>query len=261
MSRRRWPQARSAAKFATFTIAISVLILGAYTYFSGELPLTPAMTQRLRGQHTVADRLDQFGPAARARWQPFFQGAGVLYPPSEIVMLGLKQEKRLEIYARHDGDWKWIRALSIVKESGTLGPKLREGDRQVPEGFYALESLNPNSAYHLSLRVNYPNADDVIIGARDGRNGTDLGGDIMIHGGAASIGCLAMGDQNAEDLFVLSADAGRENVKIVLSPLDFRDAKLPVGDKRPGWLLERYAELEKFVKSLPKNSAPQSLTP
>ena len=219
------------------------------------------MNQRIRGQHTVADRLAQFGPAARARWQPFFQKAGVDYPPSELVMLGLKAEKRLEIYARSNGQWKWVRSLPVVKDSGTIGPKLREGDRQVPEGFYALESLNPNSSYHLSLRVGYPNADDKTIGAREGRTENELGGDIMIHGGAASIGCLAMGDEAAEDLFVLAAEVGRENVRIVLSPLDFRVAKLPIGAKRPAWVEARYAELEKFVKGLPEDPALQSLTP
>ena len=232
------------------------LVVAPYACSSGELPTPDAMTQPLRGQYTVADRVAQFGPAARARWQPFFDKANVAYPPAQIVMLGLKQEKQLEVYARADpkSAWKWVRTLPIVKDSGTIGPKLREGDRQVPEGFYRLVSLNPNSAYHLSLRVGYPNADDQIIGLEAGRTLRELGGNIMIHGGAASVGCLAMGDEAAEDLFVLSADAKPENVQIVLSPLDFRRAKLPVGARRPTWLIERYAKLEKFVKELPESS-------
>ncbi len=209
------------------------------------------MNQRLRGQHTVADRVNQFGPAARTRWQPFFDKAGVTYPPAKIVMLGLKQEKRLEIYARQNEDWRFVRALPIVKDCGVIGPKLREGDYQVPEGFYALESFNPNSAYHLSSRIGYPNDEDKAIGAREGSGENELGGDIMIHGGAASIGCLAMGDETAEDLFVLAADAGRDNVQIVLSPLDFRESKLPANARRPPWLQARYGKLEKFVRALP----------
>ena len=236
---------------ALLALVLGAAILGAYFCFSGDSLSTQTMTQRLRGQHTVADRLNQFGPAARARWQPFFAKAGVAYPPTEIVMLGLKQEKQLQIYARQNEKWHFVRALPIVKGSGVIGPKLREGDYQVPEGFYPLESFNPNSAYHLSLRIGYPNAEDVTIGAREGRTENELGGDIMIHGGAASIGCLAMGDQAAEDLFVLAADAGRDNVQIVLSPLDFRKSKLLANASRPPWLQARYDKLVEFVRALP----------
>ena len=66
----------------------------------------------------------------------------------------------------------------IRAASGALGPKLREGDRQVPEGVYDIESLNPNSRFHVALRVGYPNAFDRQMAGREGR--TALGGDIMI---------------------------------------------------------------------------------
>ena len=87
----------------------------------------------------------------------------------------------------------FVLADPILAASGVSGPK-REGDKQVPEGFYRIELLNPNSRYHLSLRVNYPNADDLERARQDGRALSTLGGDIMIHGGSASIGCLALGD-------------------------------------------------------------------
>jgi murein L,D-transpeptidase YafK len=64
--------------------------------------------------------------------------------------------------------------------SGGLGPKLGAGDRQGPERIYAIESLNPNSLFHLSMRLNYPNEFDQMRAKQDGRS--DLGGDIMIHG-------------------------------------------------------------------------------
>ena len=75
-----------------------------------------------------------------------------------------------------------------------------EGDKQVPEGFYRIELLNPNSRYHLSLRVNYPNADDIERAREDRRDLLNLGGDIMIHGGAESIGCIAIGNPAIEHL-------------------------------------------------------------
>lgn len=73
-----------------------------------------------------------------------------------------------------------IKSYPILAASGSIGPKLRESDMQVPEGVYQIESLNPNSQFHLSLRVNYPNEFDREQARIDGR--AQLGGDIMIHG-------------------------------------------------------------------------------
>ena len=79
-----------------------------------------------------------------------------------------------------------------------LGPKLREGDRQVPEGVYTIANMNPNSISHLSLALSYPNDFDRARAAEDGRADNTLGGSIMIHGGSGSIGCMAVGDEAAE---------------------------------------------------------------
>jgi hypothetical protein len=192
-------------------------------------------------------RLQQYGAAARERLYPFFEKAGMPYPPGRLILLGLKQEKRLEIWAAAGGDPaappRFIRDYPILAASGTDGPKRREGDRQVPEGFYRIESLNPNSRFHLSLRVNYPNAFDCDMAAAEGRTG-GLGGDIMIHGGNASIGCLAMGDEAAEDLFVLAADTGLDRIDVLLVPRDLRSQPppppSPVG---PAWLPDLYDRL------------------
>ena len=78
-------------------------------------------------------------------------------------------------------------SIPVLGMSGKLGPKLGEGDRQVPEGIHRVESLNPNSLYHLALRVGYPNEEDRKHAAQEGR--TNLGSDIMIHGKNSSIGC------------------------------------------------------------------------
>jgi murein L,D-transpeptidase YafK len=86
--------------------------------------------------------------------------------------------------------------------------------------------LNPNSVAHLSLALSYPNAFDRMQAEEDGREDATLGGDIMIHGGADSVGCLAVGDEGAEDLFVLAADANWQDAVIIVSPIDFRRAAL-----------------------------------
>ena len=156
----------------------------------------------------------------------------------------------LEVYVGDDTRTNFIRRYPILAVSGVLGPKLREGDRQVPEGLYEIESLNPNSAYHVSLRLNYPNALDRAQAAKEGR--TNLGSDIMIHGKAASIGCLAMGDEAAEDLFTLAADAGIKNVKVICSPVDFRQRKeLPRDVQSPPWTKELYQQIAAQLTALP----------
>ena len=200
--------------------------------------------------HTVESRLAQYGPVARARWAPRFAAAGVGYPPTDVVLVGLKDESRLQVYAGDAPDApRFIAEFPVLGASGRLGPKLREGDLQVPEGRYGIESLNPNSRFHLSLRVNYPNEFDRATGAADGR--TRLGGDIMIHGGTASVGCLAMGDEVAEDLFVLAADVGVERVRVLLCPVDFRVRAMPqAGGPAPVWVAGLYDELRAALAAL-----------
>ena len=208
------------------------------------------MVQQRVQKHTVEDRLQEFGDAARRRWASHFQAAGAAYPPQRVVLLALKDRRVLEVYAGDDAKTHFIRRCPVLAASGVLGPKLREGDRQVPEGIYEIESLNPNSAYHVSLRVNYPNAFDRAQAAKEGR--TNLGGDIMIHGKAASIGCLAMGDEAAEDLFTLAADVGIKNVKVICSPVDFRQQKdLPREVQTPPWVMELYQEISLALHQLP----------
>ena len=202
---------------------------------------------------TIEDRVAQYGPAARARLLPFFAAAGVPYPPLRFLLLGLKQERALQLYAAGPVQpLAFIRSFAVLGASGGLGPKLREGDRQVPEGVYSIEYLNPNSISHLSLALGYPNEFDRLQAAEDGRENAILGGDIMIHGGAGSIGCLAIGDQAAEELFVLAADAGWQQGTVVVSPVDFRRTELPADFQPPTpWADQLYAWLRNKLSALP----------
>ena len=207
--------------------------------------------QHMIGRKTIADRVDEYGAVAHARIKPYFERAGVTYPPSSVVLLGLKRERKLCVYAAGPaGKYRLIREYPFHAASGVLGPKMKEGDRQVPEGIYPVELINPNSLFHLSLRVGYPNDFDKEHAAAEGR--TDLGGDIMIHGGAKSVGCMAMGDPAAEDLFVLAADTGIENMKIIIAPVDFRRGERVTRTKyRPHWLPALYADIRQAMESLP----------
>ena len=214
--------------------------------------LKAAFESRPRPGKSVRERLEEYSAPAHARLQPHFELAGVSYPPASVVLVGLKDERQLEVYAGGaGGESSFVCSYPILGASGSAGPKLREGDQQVPEGIYSIDELNPNSRYHLSLRVGYPNEFDRARGELDGRD--DLGGDIMIHGGDSSVGCLAMGDEAAEDLFVLAADCGCSNLELILSPVDFRKRDLPLSCwALPGWTEELYAEIRKQLAELPR---------
>jgi L,D-transpeptidase catalytic domain len=203
--------------------------------------------QKVKGKKTVADRLVQFEGPVRTRLQEDFRKTGLEFPPARLTLIGLKLEHVLEVWGQNATEPpRLIKAYPILGASGTLGPKLVEGDGQVPEGLYQVESLNPNSAFHLALRVNYPNAYDRQKGALEQRK--ELGSDIMIHGSTASIGCLAMGDEVAEELFVLAARTGLSNISVILSPVDFRRRELPAGlEQLPAWSGELYAEIRKAM--------------
>ncbi len=176
------------------------------------------------------------------------------YPPARFLLLGLKRERELQLYAAGPAQGlTFIRSFAIIGASGELGPKLQEGDRQVPEGVYRIVYLNPNSIAHLSLALSYPNAFDRAHGEEDGRESAILGGDIMIHGGSGSIGCLAIGDAGAEDLFVLAADADWEHAVVIVSPIDFRREELPADFRAPTpWVDQLYAWLRATLHALPE---------
>jgi hypothetical protein len=233
-------------------VAVVVIALGIASQTSVMTPLI----NRLQGEKTVNDRLAEYGPSARQRLEPAFRAAGVAYPPARVVFAAFKTERILEVYASSaGGQMHYIKTYPILGASGRLGPKLMEDDGQVPEGMYPIVFLNANSAFHLSLRLGYPNEFDRGMAARDGRK--DLGQDIMIHGGRVSIGCLAMGDTVAEDLFVLTADAGRDNIKVVISPIDFRSAKLrSQRDPLPSWTTDLYHAVKLELAKLPTPTEP-----
>lgn len=204
-------------------LALTVL----FAWFVLQRKRSPELPSKPR---TVQSVLDTIGPAVAARLHPHFRKAGVGFPPQTLTLLVLKEEAVVEVFAGDaPGPLRFIRSYPVLAASGTRGPKLREGDLQVPEGFYRIESLNPNSRFHLSLRVNYPNDEDRERARAEGRAPGGLGSDIMIHGGAASIGCVAVGDPAAEELFVLAARTGPERISLLMAPKDFRVAPVAPG--------------------------------
>ena len=129
----------------------------------------------------------------------------------------VKDERELEMWVRDDesGRYELFRAWPVLAMSGRPGPKLAEGDRLAPEGFYDVtpDRLHPHSRYHLAFNIGYPNDYD----RAHGRTGSF----IMVHGSNASIGCFAMGDEAIEEIYTMvaaSLDAGQESVPVHIFP-------------------------------------------
>lgn len=197
---------------------------------------------------TVGERIEQISPIVHQRIRPWFARQRVAYPPSRLALVVIKDENRLKVFAPMAGDaddeWRFIMQYEVAKLSGRPGPKLRNGDKQVPEGVYDITYLHPTSKYWLSLGLDYPNSFDRARAREDGRK--NLGGDIMIHGWWFSTGCVAMGNTATEDLFVMAHDVKPENVDVIIAPTDFRTTD-PESMKlagNPRWTRRLYQNLE-----------------
>lgn len=199
---------------------------------------------------TVDDVQKLYGPPSEKSLQAKFSKLQVKYPPKKIAFLAFKKERRFELWSEEGGKWRFVHDYPILGASGMAGPKLREGDLQVPEGIYQISLLNPNSSYHLSMKLNYPNAFDRGKAQSDKRQ--HLGGDIFIHGKDVSIGCLALGDDAIEELFTFVARLGKENVEVIVAPTDFRVRKVvPQLRYEPPWLPELYDRIKKELTRFP----------
>jgi murein L,D-transpeptidase YafK len=191
---------------------------------------------------TVSSVQRQLEPSIEPIFQSYISKVGLSNPPDSLQLIAIKDEKQLELWFLKNRKKHFVRRYPILAASGTAGPKLREGDRQVPEGFYRIISLNPNSDYHLSMKIDYPSRFDRAQATNDGRNRDSLGDDIFIHGKAASIGCLAMGDPAIEELFYMVAQVGADHTHIIMVPTDFRKGNV-VPDAPLPWVSRLYRDL------------------
>jgi murein L,D-transpeptidase YafK len=185
------------------TLAVVVLaILAACGQFVGDnrhnIPLNPQMLARLQ----------EMGSS----------------PAEPMVIRVYKQSSELEVWKRtRTGQFALFKTYEICKWSGDLGPKIREGDYQSPEGFYDVTPahLNPKSAYWLSFNVGFPNKFDQAWG----RTGTNL----MVHGDCKSVGCFAMTDEGIKEIYALARETfrgGNRSFQIQLLPFRMTEANM-----------------------------------
>jgi murein L,D-transpeptidase YafK len=142
---------------------------------------------------------------------------------SPILVRIFKEEAELEVWKQDvTGRFQLLKTFPICRWSGDLGPKLHEGDRQAPEGFYTItpELMNPNSNFHLAINTGFPNSFD----KANNRNGSFL----MIHGDCWSSGCYAMTDEQISEIYSLARDAlvGRPSFQVQAYPFRLTPANL-----------------------------------
>ena len=150
-----------------------------------------------------------------------FEEKKLTWPPQSLYIRSFKYDRQLEVWVKNGGNdqYKLFKTYKVCMQSGTTGPKRIEGDYQVPEGFYYINEFNPNSKYHLSLGLNYPNASDKILSDTD-----RPGGSIYIHGNCVSIGCIALNDASIEELFMLTTRAksnGQDFIPVHVFPVKY----------------------------------------
>lgn len=138
-----------------------------------------------------------------------------------------KAEGKVEIWLKNNTDkkYKLFRTYDFCAHSGTLGPKIIEGDGQTPEGFYKVNVFNPMSNFYLSLGVDYPNATDL---ARIGKD-RKPGGDIYIHGNCVTVGCIPLTDEKIKEVYVLAVEArnsGQQDIPVTIMPFKMTKTNL-----------------------------------
>ncbi len=205
-------------------IGLALLFLLAIAVSSEELKSFRDMQWKYPRVRTASKEKDE---VLRQR----FKEKGLAYPPRAILLRAFKQEALLELWAAdaEDKPFVLVHEYRICTSSGTLGPKRRFGDEQVPEGFYELDWFNPQSNFFLSLHISYPNASDRILGSHQ-----NPGGDIFLHGNCASIGCIPITDDGITGVagFLDEPEARLRSLRNQSSARNHQDAA--------GWRLRIY---------------------
>jgi murein L,D-transpeptidase YafK len=183
---------------------------------------------------------------SQQKMKRYLADSNFVFYPKNLTIIGLKHEKLLEVWTNYNGKYLHIITYPFTSFSGILGPKFKEGDRQIPEGIYKISYLNSKSKFHLAMRLNYPNEFDKKMAKKEKR--TKLGADIMIHGSNRTIGCVPIGDKNIEQLYFLVEKIGIQNVKVILSPVDFRRTEVKIKNDKHPWLKDLYKNIKKEMK-------------
>ena len=176
-----------------------------------------------------------------------FAAKQLQWPAKFVYIRSFKYDSELEVWvkSRVQDEYKLFKTYKVCALAGTLGPKRIEGDYQVPEGFYYINEFQPNSQYHLSLGLNYPNASDKILA-----DSLAPGGNIFIHGSCVTQGCIPITNPQIEELYILTSHArnnGQDFIPVHIFPVKFNNPKsVAYLDK----LMKDDADLKAFEKTM-----------
>lgn len=164
------------------------------------------------------DRVIEARRNHKLRIDSLFCNLNLEYPPERVLIVAYKLEQQLQLWAKSKNQAEFLLAkkYAFTNFCGKLGPKRKQGDLQIPEGFYHITRFNPFSQFHLSLRINYPNASDRILSDK-----TRPGGDILIHGEAVTIGCIPIGNESIEEVYLICLDtknSGQTKIPVYIFP-------------------------------------------
>jgi murein L,D-transpeptidase YafK len=160
-----------------------------------------------------------------------------------LCLVIYKQEKVLEVWnssLKTGNEYRLLKSYPILAIRPQFGPKRREGDGMTPEGLYRISLFNPNSAFHKSMKIDYPNRYDRANGERG-----NLGGDIFIHGKNVTAGCIAIGDSAIDELYAICRKQGT-GIPVMIFPSSNWKKYLELMDSQKG----RADDLSDFFKSM-----------
>mgnify|MGYP001799424379 CR=1 FL=1 len=166
------------------------------------------------------------------------------YSNFDLLLRAYKAEKELQVFAKKKSEktYQLVQTYDFCLLSGELGPKRRQGDYQVPEGFYHIDRFNPASNFHLSLGINYPNVSDRILGYK-----ASLGGDIFIHGACVTVGCIPITNAKIKELYILAVqakNAGQKKIPVLIFPNKMRPAQMEALKKEAPQLMDFWVNLK-----------------
>ena len=172
--------------------------------------------------------------AYQGTWKPMQKALQEAKIPvgSELLITAYKKEGMLEVWMKPKGAQRYqlFRSYGFCARSGGLGPKVQEGDYQTPEGFYEINAFNPQSNFHLSLGVSYPNTADLA------RSGTKKpGGEIYIHGNCVTVGCIPLTDEKIKEVYILAVEArnaGQQHIPVYLFPFRMNEVNFEKNAKQ-----------------------------
>lgn len=181
----------------------------------------PALLENKKSVPKTKDMFSRIADSAKKQ----FEEKNLNWPPQSLYIRSFKYDRLLELWVKNNAEdgYKLFKTYHVCMQSGSIGPKRSEGDNQVPEGFYYINEFNPNSNYHLSLGLNYPNASDKVLS-----NSVKPGGDIYIHGNCVSTGCIAIQDMPIEELYVIAALVkanGQDFIPVHIFPVKYDNEK------------------------------------